>query len=187
MKNDLTDQIKESKIKKFTCKKETTLFVFGSIVLVGFFVGALRGDFNGISILIYIILMFVVVFFSGFIWMIKYDEKGFTFIGKGRKSIEYKDIQSVTHYQVIPAYRHTRAVDEFIIKYTSNAGTFDEDGISKLKIQNYPDKGSRDFFSYMRERNPNIVFSYQKANGEGVENLEFDFFPIDTSEEKTLQ
>ena len=67
------------------------------------------------------------------------------------------------------------------------AETFDEGGISKLKIQNYPDKDSRDFFSYMKECNPNIVFSYQKANGEGVENLEFDFFPIDTSEEKTLQ
>ena len=35
----------------------------------------------------------------------------------------------------------------------------------------------------MKERNPNIVFSFHKANGEGVENLEFDFFQTQDEEE----
>lgn len=174
-------------MKKFTCRKDLIFILLFVALGLAFITGSVKDSLSLISFLIYIVIVFFFSFLSGIIWMIKYDENSFTFISKGRKNIEYKDIQSVTHYQVIPP-RHARgAVDKFIIKYSNTTETDSEEETKKLEIQNYPDNKTRDFFSYMKERNPNIVFSFHKANGEGVENLEFDFFSIDTSEEKTLE
>ena len=164
-------------MKKFSCRKDLIFILFSVALFLAFITGVVKDSFSLISFLIYFVIVFFFSFLSGIIWMIKYDENGFTFIGQGRKNIEYKDIQSVTHYQVIPAwYARRGAVDKFIIKYSNTTETDGEEETKKLEIQNYPDKETRDFFFHMKERNPNIVFSFHKANGEGVENLEFDFF-----------
>ena len=135
-------------MKKFTCSKRNTLILISSFIAVCLFINCLKGGPHFIPMLIGLVFFVLILFFSGNFWLIKYDDLGFTYTGRGRYKIEYDDIVSVTHfYKDEGGFRPN--VEQFTIKYSCIVGNSDEREIKKLNLGNLPEKEAREFFSYV--------------------------------------
>ena len=162
------------KMKSFTCSKRNTLIFISSFIAVCLLINCLKGGPHFIPMLIGLVFFVLILFFFGNFWLIKYDDLGFTYTGRGRYKIEYDDIMSVTHHTVKNVGRSS--IDHFIIKYSCIVENSEEREIQKLELGNYPEIETREFFSYMKERNPKIEFSSQMATKDSMEITEFDYF-----------
>ena len=161
-------------MKSFTCSKRNTLILISSCIAVCLLINCLKGGPHFIPMLIGLVFFVLILFFCGNFWLIKYDDLGFTYTGRGRYKIEYDDIVSVTHHTVKNVGRSR--IDHFIIKYSCIVENSEEREIQKLELGNYPEIETREFFSYMKERNPKIEFSSQMATKDSMEITEFDYF-----------
>lgn len=162
-------------MEKFTCSKRNALILLSIFIVVELIISGLKGGFHFIPMLIGLIIFILLLFFCGFFWLIKYDDLGFTYTGRGRYKIEYDDVVSVTHfYKDEGGFRPN--VEQFTIKYSCIVGNSEEREIQKLELGNYPEIETREFFFYMKERNPKIDFSSQMAKLDSVEIKDFDYF-----------
>ena len=88
--------------------------------------------------------------------------------------LEYKDIISVNHY-VLHAYRYRGGgTDKFIITYKPKDSP---EYTEKREFKNFmPSLELRQFFNFIKEKNPGIEFYHESASSDGIEKKEFDYF-----------
>ena len=105
-----------------------------------------------------------------------FDSSSFSVAYENIDCIEYKKIVSVVHYK---AYRYKSSIDEFIINYIWLPEFGYEEGVQKAIIKYCPHNNDmRCFFSFMKDKNPKIEFSSEKAGSDGIEKDDFDFFLV---------
>ncbi len=133
-------------------------------------------EINPAVVLCFVVLFIMAIYYlyRSLSWKLEYDDSSFSVAYENIDCIEYKKIVSVVHYK---AYRYKSSIDEFIINYIGLPEFGYEEGVQKAIIKYCPHNNDmRCFFSFMKDKNPKIEFSSEKAGSDGIEKDDFDFF-----------
>ncbi len=123
---------------------------------------------------LFILIFTIVTFFRAVFWKLEYDDASFSVKTEAIQKLEYKKIVSIVHYKA-RGYRHS--IDEFIISYMGMPEFGYEEEVQRAIIKYYTHNGEmKEFFSFVKEKNPNIDFHSENAGCDGVETSEFDYF-----------
>jgi len=123
--------------------------------------------------LLFFVAIFL-IFIRSILWKLEYNDTAFSVKNEDIQNLEYKKIVSIVHYK---AYRYMGSIDKFIISYMGLSEFGYEEEIQKAVIKYYTHNTEmKEFFSFLREKNPNIDFHSEKAGYDGVEIREFDYF-----------
>lgn len=147
-------------------------------------VNRVTGDFeissveevDGRMVLIFLVflVLFLVFFINSLLWKLEYDDEKFSMEHAGIHELEYRKITSVVHYR---AHKYRGSINEFIIHYSGMSEFGTQEEAQKAVIKNYPfSREMKEFFSFVREKNPAIDFHCENAGYEGMERKDFDFF-----------
>lgn len=121
-----------------------------------------------------ILICAIVTFFRTIFWKLEYDDTSFSVKNEGVQNLEYKKIVSIVHYKA-RGYRHS--IDEFIISYMGMSEFGYEEEVQRAVIKYYTHNDEmKEFFSFVKEKNPGIDFHSENAGCNGVETSEFDYF-----------
>jgi len=127
-------------------------------------------------VLFYLVILIcaIVTFFRTIFWKLEYDDTSFSVKNEGVQNLEYKKIVSIVHYKA-RGYRHS--IDEFIISYMGMPEFGYEEEVQRAIIKYYTHNGEmKEFFSFVKEKNPGIDFHSENAGCNGVETSKFDYF-----------
>ncbi len=123
------------------------------------------------------IIFFLIMFVNSLLWKLEYDDVSFSVKNEDIYNLEYKKIISIVHYK---AYRYRHSVNKFIISYMGMSEFGYKEELQKSFIKYFTHNSEmKDFFSFVCEKNPNIDFHSEKADSDGVEITEFDYFSKD--------
>ena len=122
-----------------------------------------------------VILVFtIVIFFRAVFWKLEYNDTSFSVKNEGIQELEYKKIVSIVHYK---AYRYRHSINEFIINYMGESEFGYGEELKKAIIKYYTHNAKmKEFFSFVKEKNPNIDFHSENAACDGIDTKEFDYF-----------
>lgn len=122
---------------------------------------------------LFILIFTIVTFFRAIFWKLEYDDTSFSVKNEGVQNLEYKKIVSIVHYKA-RGYRHS--IDEFIISYMEMP-EFGYEEVQRAIIKYYTHNDEmKEFFSFIKEKNPGIDFHSENAGCNGVETSKFDYF-----------
>ena len=123
---------------------------------------------------LFILIFTIVTFFRAIFWKLEYDDASFSVKNEDVQNLEYKKIVSIVHYKA-RGYRHS--IDGFIISYMEMPEFGYEEEVQRAIIKYYTHNGEmKEFFSFVKEKNPGIDFHSENAGCDGVETSEFDYF-----------
>lgn len=123
---------------------------------------------------LFILICAIVTFFRTIFWKLECDDASFSVKTEAIQNLEYKKIVSIVHYK---ARGYRDSIDEFIISYMEMPEFGYEEEVQRAIIKYYTHNGEmKEFFSFIKEKNPGIDFHSEKAGCNGVETSKFDYF-----------
>lgn len=122
----------------------------------------------------FLFIYFFYLFYRALTWKLEYGENSFTLKHEFTGSIEYKKIISIVHYTA--RYRRSN-IDEFIVSYMGIPEFGYKEEVQKVMIKHYPyNYKIKEFFTFVKEKNPKILFRKENAGSDGLEVENFDYF-----------